>query len=159
MSRESDLVARIKKLEARENFLVRQVKELSRRAKPLLDLEKIIEILQAQEPPIEVIPIYGVVIGDIGGDEEGPASRSIIFGNGAPFARYVKCAGGKTVLRGKIIYKRDSYDGDEDEWDFATSKADDGLAFIEQPHIQAYFIPDYLETIKEEMGEDEEEDE
>ncbi len=159
MSRESDLEARIKKLEARKNFLARQVNELSRQVKPLLSLDETVELLQAQELPIEVIPIYGAVIGDVGSEnEDGPDSRTIIFGNGAPFARYVSKVGGKTVLRGKIIYKRDSHN-ESDSWDFATCICNDGLAFMEQPHIQAYFIPTYLQDIKEEEGEEDEDDE
>lgn len=159
MSKEKDLETRVKKLEAKRDSLIRQVKDLSRQAKPLLDLDETIKVLQGLEPPIDVIPTYGAVIGDVGNtdSEEGPAIRTVIFGNGAPFARYVSKVGGKVVLRGQIIYKRDSYDESEN-WDFATCICDDGLAFIEQPHIQAYFIPYYLETIKEEMGEDEEDE-
>jgi hypothetical protein len=118
----------------------------------LTDIKKTVDMLRT-EHKIEVSNTYGIVFGEKAGGDE-PISRTVIYGNGASFAHYVRSAGGKTVQRGVIIYKRVRYDNGD--FEPITDICEDGLAFLEKPNLQVFFIPTFLQTMREELVEEDE---
>jgi len=94
---------------------------------------------------IKLINTHGDIIGAYRkADDGGSDSTIIVFKDAKGFVEYIKTRAFSqpVVLRGNIAYT--SYSEDEswdDGWSDCRTLVSDGLAFVDMPHIQAYFIP------------------